>query len=277
MAKEEITITDIAILNELDKKCVEMEAILPRTQVIKLKATVATLKVENEQDNQDAATLGATVASWTAKVEEFWEPWREWYFRRYKAVMTVTQNGMKEDSRHLTGTLELAEVRKQIEFLMRGYKIRRDKDKAARQASLDRMVESSKEEIDSQVRKLMLEGDMGAARTLRAQSANLQPVQIMHQEQKLDGAGMREPYKWTVETGEGGEEGLMKIIRAIAAGDVPLYHNITVKGKPERRALLELSQVVLNHKVRELGPELHIPGIAVEKDIKFSYSKTGTQ
>lgn len=269
---------DIAILTELEQKFAGFTAVLPHAEVEALQTTVANLKVEDDATYQQAAILGVRVASWIAQAEGFWDTWREFYFRRYKAIMAVTKDGIttcdKEGNtvHQLTGTASLAETRKQIEFLMRGYKLQRKQKANEQQAALNTMVEDNKTGIETQVRTLMMQGNIAEARKLRHEAENIHPVAILRQEVKLAGADVREPYKWSLE-----EDGLMKTIKAIAAGEVQLYHDIQVKGKPERRAIVELSSVVLNYRTRELGPDLHIPGIHVEQDVSFAFSKkTGT-
>lgn len=269
------TITDVTILSELDRKFAEAAAIVPQDMVTKMEALIDTLTIDSDADMQIAADLGSTVATWTSKIDNFWEPWREHYFRRYKAIMGIAQNGVATADvegnplHSVTGTVKLGEIRKKIEHLMRDYRIRRDRDKAKRQETLNEMVAITRTAVETQVQDMMHEGDFDSARRLRFEAANLHPVAIMQSNAPLTGAGVRQPYKWSLD-----EDGLMKVIKAIAAGDVELFHDISVKGKLERRSLIELSSVVLNYKTRELGDSLGIPGITVTPDITFSFSKS---
>jgi len=66
----------------------------------------------------------------------------------------------------------------------------------------------------------------------------------------------------------------MALIKAIAAGEVPLMHSVAVKGVVQEVCLIEFNQTVINQMAKKLQGEFKWPGCSAHQEIRFSGRKS---
>jgi hypothetical protein len=90
---------------------------------------------------------------------------------------------------------------------------------------------------------------------------------IIEQPTKLDGTAVKDVNVATCTD-------TMALLRAVAAGDIPLMHKITVRGKGEVEVpLFKAEPQVLQFYAAKLGQQFKWPGVVVESDVAFAARK----
>lgn len=268
MATKKETV-EIAILNELDKKISEAAALVPVAEVEALEALAQACVIESDEDVDVAVARAGRALGWADKLEKFWNPTKKFHWDRYGATNTAIAFGVELNGFVVVGGNRLKSIRDKFEAAAKKYSRERDARAIQKQQTVNSIVSASQQEIKTAIEEKAAQGDMKAVRELRQELETVQPVVIMERPLEVQGAAVSEPCVWSLD----GEDGMMALVKAVAAGEVPLYHVVRIKGVEERRCVFDLSDPVLNQSVRKMGLGLGWAGIKVEKDIKFAIEK----
>lgn len=261
--------TDLVIVNEFQTKITEAANTVPVADVIALEALADSCKIKTDEDVDVAIARAGRALKWADSLAKFWDPIKEFHFRRYKTINAAIDDGVELNGTVVVGKKRLIDIRIKFEKAVGDYKRDRDKQTARRQEALDKSVSQDQKEISSRMQEAAARGDMGAARDLKRELATVQPVVIMDRPLEVAGAAVSEPCIWKIAE----EGGMMALVKAVAAGTVPLYHTIRGKGGEEQRCIFDISEPVMNQTVRKLGENLNWPGVEVSKDLRFAIGK----
>lgn len=271
MAKKIEEVIDIAIRIEFNQEIATMAALVPVADVVALEKIAEECRIESDEDLDVAVARAGRALGWADKLAKAWEPRKQFFWTRYKAINAAIDSGVELNGATVVGASRLKKIRDKFEAAAKQYARSRESDAARKQKIMDGMVSSGKKEIEDTIEDAAARGDMQTVRELRRDLEAVQPVVIMERPLDVQGAAVSEPCIWKLED----EAGMMALVKAVASGQVPLYHNIKVKGEEQRRCLFDLSDPVVNQSVRKMGMGLGWPGIRIEKDMKFAIEKRG--
>lgn len=178
---------------------------------------------------------------------------------------------------------------------MRQFRIQQDRERrrleleAADKAESERQrlakeaadAETKREKLEAQARELRRQGDVRQAKEIAAQAetAKEEAKELVQEaaavtEQavyvpvaKAEGVGEKKPWSAVVEDA-------MLLIKAVAAGEVPLMHMVPQRGGPDKMVpILEINQAVLDHYAKRLQDTMKIPGVRAEQGFSLSVRK----
>ncbi len=249
-------------------------AIVPLSEIEAAEEELSTLTVETDEDSRRATALAGKFSGWSSRISDYWKGLGKPYYERYKMFGRAASDGVVisgDTPVTIVGSTrldngKLAAESKNREFLRQ----QKERDRK-RQESLNKAVESDVKSLNDRIADAADNGDMATARELIAERdmvANV-PV-IMTQKPDIGDAAQGTKVEWSLVP----KTGLMDLIKAVADGTVPLYHEVTVKGETEMRALFDLSSVVANQNVRAMGMNLNWPGIVTKEDVSLRTRKS---
>jgi len=231
----------------------------------------SSLLITTDEELQDATDRAFRLSRTQEKLLKFWAGPKEYYYRRYKTVMSLTENGIPEKG--VVGSSRLDAVRKLFDDAVRKFHRARKEETLRRQESINRAYREDSAEVERRAREAALQGDMKKAREIKAEAESLAAgvATIIPRPIEVSGMSLGESCKGSVDS----PEDMMRLVKAVADGTVPLFHKMQARGGGGEvdRCIFEVSTPVLNQKVRELGKSLNYPGVTVREDISISVRK----
>ncbi len=248
--------------------------IVPLADIEAAEEELSKLVVETEEDCQRATALAGKFSGWGSRISDYWKGLGKPYFERYKMFGRAASDGVViagENPATIVGSTRMDNGKIAAESKVRAYvKLKKERE-IVRQERITKAVESDVKSISQRIEDAFDNGNTVLARELMAERDMVSTVPvIMTQKADIGGAAQGTKVNWSLKP----NTGLMEIIKAVAAGTVPLYHEVTVKGEKEMRPILELNEVVANQQVRAMGMNLNWPGIVTEEDVTLRTRKS---
>ncbi len=257
-------------------------------QAAMLVEAAANLQVNNEESYQVAAGLIQASAGAIASVEAFFDGtpdnpgMKVLAHRAHKAICDKVTK-ITAPWRTVRATLEprMKTYRAQQEAAKRQAEesLRRQAEEAARAARVE--AERIQNEAAAKAEALRREGDMRAAKAQEKAAAEVAQQTAAAAEMMAEvgvilpaapkTAGLGESLPWVAEITD-----VMEIIKAVASGDVPLYHLMPKRGGGmEDEPLLVINQQVLNYIAKRMGKEdIGIKGVRGVRNVQLRFSKS---
>lgn len=158
--------------------------------------------------------------------------------------------------------------RSKIESVMKTFRASQQKTLDAQRREQDKRADDLKAAADRQAEELKARGDFKAAKQVvqQAETITAHGAQMLPEPEKVK--GIRESETWT-----GVCEDPMALIKAVAAGRIPLLHTVKVQGREREEPLFVVNQRVLDMMADRLHDDLAWPGVKAKKDLSFGVSK----
>lgn len=169
----------------------------------------------------------------------------------------------------------------------RDERIRQEREDSERAAAESRRLQAEADKAAAESRRLEAaalelkrQGDMKAARALQEQAAaTVEKVAEIQEQAEIASevfhesapapklAGRTEKWPWV-----GKPVDAMVLIRAIAAGEYELFHDIPVRGGgTERAPILEFNNSVIQYYAKRLEANARIPGVEFKEELQSAY------
>lgn len=238
--------------------------------------------------NDDEKLLAAAVANeCTIRSKSIISSWEEGKKRTHEAHAWICAQEARE--------LEpLAVIREAADGNANAYavqqreaqRLREHQEAQARDAEASALRQKAKEEedraraIEEQARQARAQGDIRTAKALVAEATATAgaAVELVEQAEfvkedvgrivtapKID--GRQERWPWVGECTDP-----MALIKAIAAGEFPLYHDVPQRGGGTQRvAILEVNQAVITTYAKKLEKDAKIPGVTFREELQSAY------
>lgn len=265
---------ELAVIGQAETAAVilrEAAALAPNAEIVQAEINLANLVVDTEEQSQAATALAGRFSGWSTKIETYWKGLGRPDYDRYKLFNRMASEGIKIEGMEIPGTDRLNQAKCAAESKVRAFLHEKKQRDAKRQEALNRAVASDVQTIDRRIEAAADSGNMAAVRELRRErEMTAQAPVIVAPPVNIGGAAQSEVVKWSIAP----DTGLMDLVKAVAAGAVPLYHEVSLKGgHKEMRPLFLVNEVVLNQKARSMGKNLHYPGVVLEDDINLRTRK----
>jgi hypothetical protein len=246
-----------------------------------LKAFAQEFRVETEEDFQIATELIQKSARWMSSVEVFFDEGKK---KAHAAHRWFTQT--------IAGLCAPYDVRPVLQPKMVAFRKRQDDERRAAEEKARREAEAAEQAARAEAERIRLEaeraaaelrkqGELKAAREMQAEAAE-QAQNVVEQAQAIADvgtilpaapkvAGLGESRPWI-----GVIDDPMEVIKAVAAGKVPLMFTLPKRGGGmEEVPLLEVNQRVVTEMAKRLGrPSIGIPGCRGEREVGLRFSKS---
>ena len=244
--------------------------IAPIYTVLQAEKEVAELKVETEEQSREATALAGRFSGWSSKIEAYFKGLGKPHYDRYKIFNRLASEGVKSLDVEIPGADRLNKSKIAAEAKVRAFIQASKKQTAQRQEAINRAIASDVRSIDQQIADLFDSGKPAEARKLAAEREIIsQTPVVIAAPVDIGGAAVGETVKWSIAP----DTGLMDLVKAVAAGTVPLYREVTVKGVKEMRPIFIVNEVVMNQATRAMGKNLNWPGVVLEDDISLRTRK----
>lgn len=231
-----------------------IRAKLPMDIIADVEMTVTDPLYHIDNDIQETLVSGymRDAATWEATVTKEWAPLKGFWHSIHAACCAAEKETAPAIGR----------IRERCNTLMKDWIRRKQEAERARQALLDKAVERDRKIKEQQARAAAFDGQTDKAEALIQEAAALRAPVIMAAPTKLEGTSITPKFIGKVTD-------QMKLITAIAMGQIPLMHDVKGKDLP----LLLIDHVVLQFYVSKLGKQLNWPGVEIEEDIALATRK----
>lgn len=245
---------DIVVQREVKPLTDQARALLPLSEMATVEPVLQSLVIQDADGERLAVEyLGKTV-TWAKRVTEFWKPKKQFWNQVHAACCDAEKDTAPE----------IARIRTACEKALNAWKVLKQERAMRQQALLDQATTLERQKQQEAARIAALSGQVEKAEQIAKEAEQIRAPVIMTGPAKIAGAGERETFVPTCEDP-------LKLLKAVACGQVPYEFEIPVRGKGTQKVpLFVVNETVLKYFASKLGAQMDWPGVKVETDSKYA-------
>ncbi len=193
-----------------------------------------------------------------------------------------THRGLTAKRKKLTDALK--QIREVLEDRMRTWRLAMERARIQGQATMAQSAESVREKLlaeaaacDAKAMELKTQMKMSAARNeqaraeeLRTQASTMTEVALPDSVPEIE--GLKESWPWIGEVVDTHE-----VVLAVAKGEIPLMHEVVIKGKLQKRSILTVDETVVRALAKQNERDFNIPGCTASQRVSFAAKGAGSE
>lgn len=247
---------DAKVIQIPERDTAEFTQLVARTRI-----SVDSLTITNDDDYQSAGELLKLIAERRAAAWDFLKDDIETAHKLHKSL-TTKRTVLAEP---------WDKFRAKVEAPMRAYRADQERLNQLHQQEAVKRSTELQSAASKQSLALKARGDFAGAKEIESQ---VQQVLAMGENSMVAPPekvrGIRESEVW-----EGTCSDPLALIKAVAAGQIPLMHTVAVAGKEREEPLFTVSQRILDMMAGRLRQSFSWPGCSAKKGLSFGVSTKG--
>lgn len=249
--------TELVVSREVTPLIDQARALLPLGEIATVEAAMKTYVIQDEAGEATVNEYMRRASGWTDTVTKFWKPKKEFWHKIHAACCAAEKETAPA----------VGQIRAACESAIKVWMKKKTEAYYAAQRKIEQQTAEAKRQQDIEARKAAMAGDLASAERIKAASDAMRSPTIIQQPTKLEGTAVKEVMVATCHDP-------MALLKAVASGEIPLMHKITVRGKGEMEVpLFTVNDSVLAFYAGKLGQQFRWPGVSVEPDVQFAARK----